>query len=248
MLAAALFAVAFVPGTYVDRPISGDGSTMRIDGPVITQWDADGAKSATVPLADVVIDERAYLPASGWVPEPPDTLRRQAVAGGVLLTALVIVALMLPRRRVLAVVGVVTLGTAVIVAWSATRPTVRAMTGTIWLDGRADTWTWYRSPTDTVLMLPADRQTFLIAYDRRHLATLAPVLHVDAVGRMESLELTMPADVTAAVVRVGEGEPEPGTGRSPLRTMARQLYQRPGVEIVAEGERGVVLETRQTRP
>ncbi|MEM6560451.1 MAG: hypothetical protein AAF656_02530 [Planctomycetota bacterium] len=204
------------------------------------------------PVLMPVIDERAYLPVSGWEPTADAGVRSQALVGGLLLTALVTAAWLAPKRRGLWIGTAAAVGTVGVVVWAAVLDPVRSTSGTVWIESadgvtRADRWTWYRATSATTLDVPADTDTFVVAYDRRHLATIEPTLHVDEIGAITHVRLTLPADVTAAVVRVGDGEPTLGSGQSPLRTMARKWYLRPGREIVGEGANGVLIRERPPR-
>jgi hypothetical protein len=221
------------PGAKWPWAREGEWWVLRLDPP--------GPRSAIAPAA--------YGPVSGWAPGSSTRVRAQAVAiGAMVAIAALAVTLVRTRYTMVGIAGVAVLGVLFVAAWVARQPALREVSGEVVLTGgslQTDRWVYQKAVRATEAEYLCDRSTrpMLISGDQAR--EIGLVLECNADGSPRKFSATLARDRTIAyllreVISSWSGMAIAKRSESPLQTLARDFYVRPGIRIIGE--------TFETRP
>jgi hypothetical protein len=188
----------------------------------------------------------AYLPAEGWRPGQPASLRRRVVLVAVLV-ALCFLATLLVRSKkrsiVLMAVGVVAF-TVAIEMWRRSRPSTRAAYGHIIVQNptaalaQRDSWKYVAAPQGGRSFEPVDGVTVPVLIDAQYAERVRLNLHCRNGGVMEwRYDLARNTRIAFRSRRIEPRSALPSlasTSRSPMIELARREYLRSGGVILGE--------------
>jgi hypothetical protein len=204
-------------------------------------------------LPPSLIVPAAYGPTYGWLRGTPDSLRRQTVLAGVVVSLLLIGMTLLRgrRRRIAGVFSVAILSSIGCLLWQRNHPPVNRLTAGVVINeetvSQRDQWTWISSPVAVDYTFPADGLTHPIFFT--HASVTGIPMRIECAGGAQPAAFKFHLEPGVAIAFVSStvdskiDEHPIKASASPFAAMAGDVY---GLAVRGEyvddaGETTVVL-------
>jgi hypothetical protein len=189
------------------------------------------------------IEPDAYRPTYNWVRGWPADFRRRAVLAGAVGGILVLAASMWrSRRAAVAVIGINAVVLGLWLAWAARQTPVLQLSGRVLVQGESlwqeDHWTWFSPLTAADVAMPAETLTKPIFASAHQIESSGIRWGWSDETRSGQYGCHLDPRTSMAFLKrevmVQYAIPDLTPGRSALATMVRELYLRPGDQLLGE--------------